>query len=73
MTSFRYVHNRGKGPTLVHCPSCRGILAKTLNPERCGIKQPFVLLMRCPHCLKNVNVEMLEGSEGKFLIEVFET
>lgn len=73
MNSFRYVHNRGKGPTLVHCPNCRGVLAKTLNPKRCGITQPFVLLMRCPHCLKNVKVEITEGAEEKILIEVLET
>lgn len=73
MVSSRYIHNRSKGPTLVHCPSCRGILVKTLNPKHCGIKQPFILFMRCPHCLKNVKMEMVEGSEEKILIEVIDS
>jgi len=58
--SNKYVSKKGEG--IANCPVCRGVLFRDLkiDKENCRIS----LMMRCPHCQKNIplKLDIVEGA-----------
>ncbi|MBI3046012.1 MAG: hypothetical protein HYY86_00495 [Candidatus Harrisonbacteria bacterium] len=57
----KYVH-KGDG-AIVHCPNCRGVIIKSLEPSQEGSGISFV--MYCQHCKKLLLIKIILKSGEK--------
>ena len=54
----KYVSKKSDG--IANCPHCRGVVFRDVKIERDDYKAS--LLMRCPHCQKEVAVTIVKGA-----------
>lgn len=55
--SDKYISQEPDG--IAHCPFCRGIVIKNFIPK--DMKGDAEFTIRCPHCQKNMSINLKDG------------